>query len=74
TIKILKNQTPEYKAELIAGVSNTVADIIVARFGADKEKVLSHLVCILEEVPYDSWGYRGVPVTQESVREYLGIE
>ncbi len=74
TIKIAKEaSTPEFKAELIAGVSDVVADLVVARFGADKEKVLAHLMCIIEEVPFESWGLRGVPSTSESVREDLGI-
>ena len=72
-IKILKGANPEFKAELIAGVSDAVTDIIVARFGADKEKLLAKLNCILEEVPHENWGYRGVPLTSESVNEYLGI-
>jgi len=74
TIKILKEaSTPEFKAELIAGVSDAVADIVLARFGGEKEKVLAHTWCIVEEVPFESWGVRGVPLTSESVREDLGI-
>ena len=74
TIKILKeSSTPELKADLIAGVSDVVADIVVARFGADKEKVLAHTWCIVEEVPYESWGVGGVPLTPESAREDSGI-
>ena len=74
TIKIIKEaSTPEFKAKLIAGVSDAVADIVVDQFGADKEKVLSHLMCIVEEVPFENWGLRGVPLTRESVKEDLGI-
>ena len=74
TIKVIKEaSTPEFKAELIAGVSNAVANIIVAQFGADKEKVLDHLMCIVEEVPYENWGFRGVPLTPESAKEDSGI-
>ena len=73
TIKVLKGASPEFKAELIAGVSNAIADIAVARFGADKEKLLDHLMCIVEEVPYENWGFRGIPLTPESVKEDSGI-
>jgi len=30
-------------------------------------------MCIIEEVPFESWGVNGVPLTPESVREDLGI-
>ena len=74
TIKIIKEtSTPEFKAKLIAGVSNVVADIIVAQHGADKEKLLAHLMCIVEEVPYENWGFRGVPLTPKSAKEDSGI-
>jgi hypothetical protein len=49
------------------------ADTVVARFGADKEKLLAHLMCVVKEVPYENWGFRGTPLTPESVNEDVGI-
>ena len=74
TIKIIKEaSTPEYKAKLIARISEAVADTIV-EMGFDKEKVLAHLWCIVEEVPFENWGVGGTPVTPERLKEALGFK
>ena len=74
TIRTLKKfATPEFKTALIAKVSEAVADVEVEFLGANKEKVLSRLWCIVEEVPYENWGSRGLPLTPEKLKENLGI-
>jgi len=74
TIRVIKEiATPEFKAKLIARVSDVVADIEVEFLGANKEKVLSRLWCVVEEVPYENWGSRGVSLTPEKLKENLGI-
>ena len=56
TIRTIKEvSTPEYKAKLIAKVSDAVADVVVDFSGADKEKVLAHTTCIVEEIPFENW-------------------
>jgi 4-oxalocrotonate tautomerase family enzyme len=73
-IKLIKELlTPELKAKYIARISDAVADVIVEATGADREKVLAHLWCVVEEVPFDNWGVGGVPVTLDMLKEALGI-
>ena len=73
-IRTLKKfATPEFKAKLIARVSEAVVDVEVEVLGADKEKLLAHTWCIVEEVPSENWGVGGVPVTPEMLKESLGI-
>ena len=73
-IRTLKKfATPEFKAKLIARVSEAVADVEVEVLGADKEKLLAHIWCIVEEVPSENWGVGGVAVTPEMLKESLGI-
>ena len=74
TIRTIKEvSTPEYKAKLIAKVSDAVADVVVDFSGADKEKVLAHTTCIVEEIPFENWGRNGAPLTPEIVNKMLGI-
>jgi 4-oxalocrotonate tautomerase family enzyme len=73
-IKLIKElTTPEVKAKFIARISHAVADVIVEGMGADKEKVLAHTWCVVEEVPFDNWGLGGVPLTLEILKEALGV-
>jgi len=73
-IRTLKKfATPEFKAELIARVSEAVADVEVEFLGADKEKLLPYIWCIVEEVDSENWGVGGVAVTPEMLKEALGI-
>lgn len=72
-IKIGKEfATPEFKAKLIARSSEAAVDVIAEYTGFDKEKLLAHMTCIVEEVPLENWGYSGVPVTKEMLKEVLG--
>jgi len=74
TIRTLRKfATPEFKAELIARVSEAIADVEVEFLGADKEKLLPNIWCIVEEVESENWGVGGVPVTPEMLKEALGI-
>jgi len=74
TIRTLKKfASPEFKAELIARVSEAVADVEVEFLGADKEKLLPYIWCIVEEIESENWGVGGVPVTPEMLKEALGI-
>ena len=74
TIRIIKEiATPEFKAELIARVSEAVADVEAEFTGAVKEKVLARLWCVVEEVPFENWGVGGILVTPEMLKEELGI-
>jgi 4-oxalocrotonate tautomerase len=74
TIRTLKKfATPEFKTALIAKVSEAVADVEVEFLGADKEKLLPYVWCIVEEVDSENWGVGGVPVTPEMLKEALGI-
>ena len=72
-IKIAKElATPEFKAKLIAKASEAVVDVIVEYTGFDKEKLMAHMWCVIEEVPFDNWGVGGVPITKEMLDEVLG--
>jgi len=71
TIKILKEAAkakPEYKTKLIARVSDAVADVTVEVFGSDREKLLDHLWCVIEEVPMANWGVHGASLTPERLK------
>ena len=55
TIRTIKEfLTPEVKAKFIARISEAVADVIVDDSGADREKVLAHTTCVVEEIPLES--------------------
>ena len=74
TLRIIKEfATPEVKAKVIARISDAVADVIVEGMGADKEKVLAHTWCVVEEVSFENWGLGGVPLTLEILKEALGV-
>ncbi|MBA7603320.1 hypothetical protein ES703_10427 [subsurface metagenome] len=74
-IRTLKKfATPEFKAKLIAKVTEAVADVEVEFLGADKEKLMANTWCIVEEVDSENWGVGGVPITPEMLKEGLGIE
>ncbi len=66
--------TPELKAKFIAKISEAVADVIVEDSGADRENVLPHVWCIIEEVPFENWGVNGVPYTLEMLKKTIGVE
>ena len=68
-----KPQHLSIKQNLIARISDAVADTIV-EMGFDKEKVLAHLWCIVEEVPFENWGVGRTPVTPERLKEALGFK
>ena len=73
-IKIGKEfATPEFKAKLIARLSEAAVDVIAEAVGADKEKLMAHMWCVVEEVPLENWGVGGVPVNIEMLKEALGI-
>jgi len=65
--------TPELKAKLIAKISEAVVDVIVDETGADRENVLPHVWCIIEEVSFENWGVNGVPYTLEMLKEAIGV-
>ncbi len=65
--------TPELKAKFIAKISEAVVDVIVDETGADRENVLPHVWCIIEEVSFENWGVNGVPSTPESLKKLIGI-
>lgn len=54
-IKITPGETPEKKAELIAGVTNLLRDVM--------GKNPATTVVIIEEVSTDNWGIGGETVT-----------
>jgi len=63
--------TPELKAKFIARISEAAADVIVEDSGADKEKVLANTWCVIEEIPFESWGLSGVPLTLARTKENI---
>ena len=74
TLSIAKERlTPELKAKFIARISEAVADVIVEDCGADKEKVLPQIWCVIEEIPFENWGIGGVTYTLEILKESIGI-
>ena len=75
TVKLLKGvYTPEVKAKLIAGVSNAVAEVVAEGLGTDKEKVLAHLWCVIEEVELENWGSGGRQVNSEMLKAAFGSQ
>lgn len=71
TIKLFKGaSTPEQRAELIARVSDVVAEWI-AGMGFEKATVLPLVWCIIEDVEFGNWGAGGRPVTPELLKAAL---
>ena len=71
TIKLFKGATtPEQRAELIAKVSDTVAEWI-AGMGFEKANVLPVVTCIIEDVEFGNWGSGGRPITPDSLKAAL---
>ena len=74
TIRIIKElATSEIKAKLIARMSETVAEVLADTSGANKEKVQANLWCVVEEIPFESWGVNGVPLTLEMLKEVVEL-
>ncbi len=75
SIKIIKEySTPEFKAKLIARLSEAAVDVVVEMAGGDKEKMLAHTWCIVEEVPLENWGINRVPLSEESLEKMVGSD
>ena len=75
TLRTIKELlTPELKAKFIARISEAVADVIVEDSGADREKVLASTWCVVEEIPFESWGVSGVPLTIRRTKEIVGAK
>ena len=71
TIKLFKGATtPEQRAELIAKVSDTVAEWI-AGMGFEKANVLPVVTCIIEDVEFGNWGSGGRLITPDSLKAAL---
>ena len=66
--------TPELKAKFIARISEAVADVIVENSGADREKVLASTWCVVEEIPFESFGVSGVPLTIGRTKEIIDAQ
>jgi len=74
TIRIIKElSTPEIKAKLIARMSEAVADVLADTSGANREKVLANLWCVVEEIPFDSWGVGGVQASRAMLKEVVEL-
>ena len=74
TIRTIKElSTPEIKAKLIARISETVADVLADASGANREKVLANLWCVVREIPFESWGVGGVQVTPAMLKEVVEL-
>lgn len=69
-IKVLKGVIPEEKRkEMIARVSEVVAEIEAGP--ENKEKLLPHTWCVIEEVEFANWGIGGNSVTPEMLQAVL---
>ena len=69
TVKLFKGlSTPEQKAELIAKLSDTVAEWVADKSEYKKENVLPSVWCIIEEVEFGSWGAGGKAVTPQLLK------
>lgn len=69
-IKVVKGVLPEEKRqEMIARVSDVVAEIEAGP--ENKEKLLPHTWCVIEEVECANWGIGGNALTPEMLQAVL---
>jgi len=69
-IKVFKDAlTEEKKKEMIARVTEVVAEIEAKPH--PKEKLLPHTWCVIQEIPAESWGIGGAPMSLDLLRALL---
>lgn len=67
TLRVARRDAPvtrQQKAELIAGISRVVCDVL--------DKRLESVTVLIDEVDPDNWGEGGLPVTEIRARRAAG--
>ena len=68
TVKLFRGaSTPEQRADLIAKLTDTVAEWI-ADMGYEKENIVPLVWCIIEDVEFGSWGAGGKAITPQLLK------